>query len=178
MTEIIKNLASDEKNIPTMFYTSQKLIWGQLIAKELIRVCTWLQTPMAPNYLDIAEAQVLLFGAGQNIKNLRYPLLHVGKQQILAYHILPPADESPYFDENEPNRSMEAVTIMTGIFRFDGFLRMAQQSDLKTYLSVQKGDFIPVHKLSVSCPLLPSLKEIHVPFALINQNAAVFSFRE
>jgi hypothetical protein len=130
---------------------------------------------MAPIYLDVADAQALLFGAGQDTRNLKFPLLHVERDQIIAYHILPPADESPYFDVEEPFRKMEPVTAIVGIFRFDGFIRMAEQSDIKTFLSVQKGDFLPMFDLTITCPLLPNFKGIQTPISLIRQTHAVFS---
>lgn len=169
------NPKPDDKFIPVMIYTPQRLIWGRLITKKLIRVCIWLQTAMAPTFLDLADAQALLYGAGQDTRNLRFPLLHVEKQQISAYHILPPADESPYFDIEEPYRKMEPVAALVGIFRFDGAIRMAEQSDIKTFLSVQKGDFLPMFDLTISCPLLPNFKGIQTPFALIRQAHTVFS---
>jgi hypothetical protein len=101
----------------------------------------------------------------------------VQKEQIIAYHLLPPGDESPYFDPNEPNRKMEPVIIFAGIFRFVGSIRMSEQSDLKTYLGVQKGQYLPVFDLIVTCPLLPNLKSLSAPFALVNQANAVFSVK-
>ena len=99
----------DDKLVPTMIYTPQRLLWGRLITKKLIRVCIWLQTAMAPIYPGSCRCSGITFGAGQDTRNLRFPLLHVEKEQISAYHILPPADESPYFDIEEPFRKMEPV---------------------------------------------------------------------
>jgi hypothetical protein len=165
----------DEKLIPTMIYTLQRLIWGQLIVKEIVRVSTLLQTGLAPKYMDLANAQVILFGAGGETRTLQFQKLLVENDQIIAYHLLPPADESPYYEDNEPNRKMEPVTALSGIFRFDGFMRMAQQSDIKTYLGVQKGNFIPLFDVSMTCPLIPSIKGIRSPFILIRQGRTIFS---
>lgn len=165
----------NEKLIPTMIYTQQRLVWGQLIVKEIIRVSTLLQTDLAPKYMELADAQVILYGAGGETRSLKFPKLHVENDQIIAYHILPPADESPYFEENEPNRKMELVTALAGIFRFDGFMRMAQQSDIKTYLGVQKGNFIPLFDATMTCPLIPSIKGIRTPYISIRQGRTIFS---
>jgi hypothetical protein len=167
----------DDKLVPTMIYTPQRLIWGQLIIKQMIRVSIMLQTEMAPKYMDIIDAQVLLFGVGQGTKTFKFPLLHVETNQILAYHILPPADESPYYEASEPNRKMEPITAMVGVYRFDCDIRMAEQSDLKTYLGVQKGSFLPVFSATMSCPLLPSVKGITSPYALLRQGSALFAKR-
>jgi hypothetical protein len=165
----------DEKLVPTMIYTPQRLIWGQLITKPVIRVSTWLQTEMAPKYINLSEAQVLFLNGSSETKPIRYPDVYVETQQIIAYHILQPADESPYFDPNAPNRKMEPVTALVGVFRFDCAIRLAEQSDLKNFLSVQKGNFLPVFDPIMSCPLLPSIKGVRSPFALLRQEATLFS---
>ena len=165
----------DEKLIPAMIYTNQRLLWGQLVVKEIIRVSTLLLTDLAPKYLDLADAQVIIFGASGEVKSLKFPKLHIENDQIIAYHILPPADESPYFEKNEPNRKMEPVTALAGIYQFDGFMRMSQQSDIKTYLGVQKGNFIPLFDVQMTCPLIPSIKGIRSPFMLIRQGRTIFS---
>jgi hypothetical protein len=167
----------DEKIIPTIFYTSQRMIWGKLIARKIIRVCSLLQSDLAPKYLDLIDVQILLFGVGQNTKILKFDTLHIETDQINAYHILPPSDESPYFEENEPNRKMEPITALVGIYRFDCEIRIAQQSNLKTYLSVQKSTFLPVYNSTMSCPLLPGLKGVFAPMALIRHNNGIFASR-
>ena len=168
-------IETDEKLVPIMVYTHQRLIWGKLIAKNMIRVSTLLQTDMAPKCLDLLEAQVILFGAGSDKKSLKFPLLHVEIDQVIAYHILPPADESPYFEENEINRIMKPVTTIVGIFQFTGSIRISQQSNLKTYLGVQKGTFLPIFNATMTCPLIPTIKGVRSPFTLIRQGAAIFS---
>ena len=126
---IPQNLVSpDDKTVPTMIYSHQKIIWGDLISRKTIRVSTWLKTEMAPNFITIVNAQILLFGAGETLGKFTFPIMHVHKDQIIAYHILPPADESPYYDKNIPNRIMESVTIIAGIFRFDGQLRFSEKT--------------------------------------------------
>ena len=167
--------SADEKLTSVMIYTPQKLIWGGLISKQVIRVSTWLQSDIAPKYMSIADAQALVFGAGSSTATLKFPILHIETNLIRAYHIMPPTDESPYFEENEPNRKMDPVTAMVGIFRLDGTIRMATQSDLKTYLSVSKGDFLPMHDIKMMCPLMPAIKGISAPFALIRQADAAFT---
>ncbi len=171
-------LGPDDKTVPVMIYSPQRIIWGNIISRKTIRVSTWLKTEMAPNFLTITDAQIMLFGAGEIIGKMKFPLLHVQKEQIIAYHILSPADESPYFDENIPNRKMEPVTIIAGIYRFDGMLRMAEQTDIYSYLSVQKVNFISVFDVSMTCPLLPSLTGIRVPFAMVNQTWVLIAGKE
>lgn len=165
----------DEKLVPIMLYTPQKLIWGKLLTKKAIRVSSWLQNEMSPEYFLLSEAQALLFGAGQATYSIKFPTIQVATAEVLAYHLLPPADESPYFDVNEPNRRLAPVTIIAGIFRFDCGIRIATQSELQTFLSVQKGNFMPIFEITMSCPLLPNIKSIQVPFMLLRQSTALFA---
>ena len=92
MKESSFSLGPDEKLVPIMIYTHQRLIWGKLIVKQMIRVSTLLQTEMAPKCMNLADVQVILFGAGSESISLKFPSLHVENDQIIAFHLLPPAD--------------------------------------------------------------------------------------
>ncbi len=172
------NPEPDEKLVPIMVYTPQRLIWGNLITKEVIRVSTWLQTEMAPKYLHLSDVYVLYWGSENVVKPLQLPDLYIETNQIMAYHIMPPADEKPYYDPEEPNRKMEPVTALVGVFRFDCAIRLAEQSDLKTFLGVQKGEFLPVFDVVMSSPLIPSIKGVQSPFVLVRQGTSLFSSRD
>jgi hypothetical protein len=165
----------DEKLVPIMLYTQQKLIWGKLITKKVVRVSKLLQMDMAPKCLDLVEAQAILFGAGSETKSLKFEALHVDIDQIIAYHILPPEDESPYYEEHEENRIMEPVIAIVGIFQFNGFLRIAEQSDIKSYLGVQKGTYLPIYDSKMTCPLIPKIKGLQSPYTLVDQRVTIFS---
>ena len=174
MTTLSNTPGPDKKLVPIMIYTPQKLIWGQLITKKMIRVSTWLQTEMASTYMDLVDTQILLFGAGREVRSMKFPILHIETHQVLAYHLLPPADESPYYNPDTPNRKMEFVTTVVGVFRFNCNLRIAEGSDIQAYLGVKKGDFLPIFNATMTCPLLPSIKRVRTPFALIRQDSAIF----
>jgi len=167
----------NEKLTPVMVYTAQKLIWGKAISKQRIQVSFWLMTEMSPNYITLVDAQVLIFGAGQNPATLKFPFLNIQPSQINAYHILPPADESPYYGSDEPNRKMEPVTALSSIFRFDASIRMATQSNLFMFLNVTKGEFVPLFDVLMTSPVLPAIKGVKSPFALIRQSTTTFSYR-
>ena len=166
----------DEKLTPVMIYTAQKIIRGNAISKQLTQVSFWLMTDMAPNYMTLVDAQVLLFGAGQNPASLEFPFLNIQTSQINAYHILPPADESQYYGSDEPNRIMEPVTALSSIFRFDASVRMATQSNLFMFLNVTKGEFVPLFDVVITSPVLPAIKGVKSPFCLIRQSTTTFSY--
>jgi hypothetical protein len=177
MTTNLYTPEPDEKLVPAMIYTAQKVIWGLVVAKQMIRVCTWLQSDMSSNYLTLVDTQILVFGAGRDVKWLKLPTIHIEISQIIAYHTLPPTDESPYYDPDDPHRKMEPVTILTGIYKFDCNIRMAENIDIHTFLGVKTGDFLPIYNVVMSCPLLPSLRPVRTPFALVRTDEAIFSER-
>jgi hypothetical protein len=166
----------DEKLTPLMIYSAQKLIWGKALSKQLIQVSSWLLSEMAPNYITLIDAQVLIFGTGQNSAKLNFSFLNIQTSQINAYHILPPADESPYYGSSEPNRKMEPVSVLSSIFRFDASIHMATQSNLYRFLSVTKEEFVPLFDVWMTSPVLPAIKGVKSPFALIRQSTAAFSY--
>jgi hypothetical protein len=162
------------KTMPVMLYTSQNLIWGSVQTSPAIRVSTWMQTEMAPVYMKVIDAQMLMIGGGSNPKPSKYSTLFVHTDQLVAYHIMPPADESPYYDPDEPNRIMEPIAILVGSFRFDGFVRISDQSSLESYLGVAKSEFLAVFDVTMSCPVLPAIQGVRAPQVLIRQNFATF----
>lgn len=82
--------AADEKVIPLMVYIPGKLIWGEAIIKEAIRVSTWLRTNVAPEVLALYNAKLLIPSAGAKLKPISHPELSVFVNQIIAYHLIPP----------------------------------------------------------------------------------------
>ena len=167
----------DEKLVPTMIYTNQKVIWGLTVIKKIVRVSTWLQTDSASKYMDLVDTQILLFGGGRDVQWLKFPLLHLETKQVIAYHTLPPTDESPYSDPNDPHRKMEPATVLVGVFQFDCMIRMAENYDMETFLRVKTGQFLPIYNATMTCPLLSKLKPVQTPFALIKRDNAIFCER-
>jgi len=167
-------MSSTTKVTPVMLYNRQSMIWGKVIAKPAIRVSIWLQTEMAPLYMCLIDAQILIMGVSATPKSFKYPNMSVHTHQINAYHLLPPADETPYFDPDEPNRKMESVVAIAGNMWYEGKLRMSEQTNLESYLGVSKSEFLPMFDVKISCPILPSFKEIATPFLLIRQTEAIF----
>jgi hypothetical protein len=53
---------------------------------------------------------------------------------------------------------------------------MATQSNLYRFLSVTKGEFVPLHDVLMTSPVLPAIKGVKSPFALLRQSTATFSY--
>jgi len=162
----------ESKESPIMIYNRQSLIWGKAISKPAIRVSIWLNTEMAPMYMSVSDAKVILMGS-TTPKTFNYPILSVHTQQVIAYHLLPPADEAPYFDPDEPNRKMEPVTAVVGNLHFDGNIRMSAQTDVDNYLNVSKANFLELFDITASFPMVPSLGNVQAPFMLLRQSEAI-----
>lgn len=171
-------LAVDEKATPAMVYTPTSLAWGDMITKELVRVKTWLRTNMAPIYLSLCDARVLqIVGGAAAARPWAFAEYHVPTSHAIAFHLLPPAPELLEPDPLEPNRKMEPVTALVGLFRFDGFAQMASMSRLGGYLDATKETFLPLYAVEVSHPAVPSLGMMRIPYVLVRQEMAMFAAR-
>jgi hypothetical protein len=177
-TQPTPTLASDEKSTPVMIYTPQALIWGKVISKEAIRVNIWLRTDVAPLYMRLIDAQVLLIGGRTSPKPVKHATLYVQTNQIIAFHLLPPAEEPLDYDPDEPNRIMQPTTALLGFFQFDGSIRMSAQTELDNFLNASKGEFLPLYNAKMTCPAIPSIKAIQTPLVLIQQKVAMFTPQE
>lgn len=166
--------AADEKVIPLMVYIPGKLIWGEAIIKEAIRVSTWLRTNVAPEVLALYNAKLLIPSAGAKLKPIFHPELSVFVNQIIAYHLIPPHQEPPDYDPTEPNRIMEAVTLWVDTFRFDGHLRLSALSSVRKYLDVTREAFTSLYDVEISNPLLPEMGVLKVPYLIVRQNMVLY----
>ncbi len=171
-------LAADDKLTPAMFYTTHGMVWGQVHSKQAIRVSTWLLTDMVPSFIKILDAQQLFIGGTQTQAPLKTPVLFLQINNINAYHLMPPVLEPPDYDPNEPNRKMVPTTGFIGPFRFDGFSRMADFTNMENYLGAAKAEFIPLYDSKMTCALVPSIKGIQAPMVLLRQKRVIFHSAE
>lgn len=167
-------LEADEKATPVMVYTPHHLAWGEVVTKEVIRMSTWLRTHAAPQYIRLHGAQMMYVGGGP-LATIQTAELHIPITQVLAFHMLPPLQDPPDYDPNEPNRMMVPVTALAGAFRFDGLLRMSTQSDLHNFLEVIKEAYTSLYEVKVSQPERPAMAALQAPYLIIRRDAALFS---
>ena len=170
-------LEFDEKVTPVMVYTRSCLAWGDVITKQVIRLSTWLRTPMAPLDIGLLSAQMLLLTGGSPTP-LNFSELHFPIGEVVAFHMLPPHRDPLDFDPSEPNRKLDPVTCMIGPFRFDGYIRVAGQTNLTHYLEVVKETFIPLYEIEISQPQRPSMKPLRIPYTLVRREVSLFATRE
>src|SRR3990170_2357113 len=102
----MKPLASDEKITTVMVYTQGMLARGDVVTKESLRVSIWLSTQGVPNYIHLIKPQVIVFG-GVPPKSLAFEEIFIPTQQVIGFHIAPPAQDPMDYDEKETNRMMQ-----------------------------------------------------------------------
>ena len=177
-TSFTPQIADDEKITPIMVYTSHGMVWGDLFSKKAIRVSSWLLTDMAPAYLKIYNAQILLVGGSQSRAPTKQPVLYLQTKGINAFHLMPPNEEGADYDLDEPNRKMVPTTAYAGYFRFDGFSRMASFTIMDNFLGAAKGEYITIYDITMTSPMVPSIKGIKAPMILLRQERVMFAVNE
>ncbi len=179
MDEIEKlyTLGEDDKATPVMIYTDNSLMVGEVVTKEIIRVSTWMRTPMVPQYIAIYSAQIIDLSSGGSPKSQSFGEIFLPSHRVVAFHMRPPESDPLDYDPDEPMRRMEPVTALIGAFRFDGFVRMSTQTDLESYLDVIKESFTSIYDIKVTCPNIPSFKPFQIPFALLRRDRVIFAPR-
>jgi hypothetical protein len=170
-------LNNEDKATQVMIYTHSSLLVGEVVTKSVIRVSTWLRTPMVPQFMTVYSAQILDLTAGGNPRSLSFRELFLPSMLINAFHIRPPLSDPADYDPNEPMRKMEPVTVLVGSFRFDGNVRISSKTNLESYLDVIKEDFTSIYDIQVTPLNIPAMKPYRVPFALLRKDAVIFSPR-
>lgn len=166
-----------EKITPVMMYTHSMLVWGEVVTKEAIRVSTWLRTPMVPQYITVHDGRALYVGYSGASRQQNFQTLHVPTPQVIAFHLMPPAQDPLDYDPNEPHRKMEPMAALVGFFRFDAFVRMSSQTSLERYLDVTHEAFTGVYDVSITQPSAPNLGVIKASFVLLRRDDVLFSSR-
>lgn len=168
----------EEKTAAVMAYTGDKLCWGDIVIKKQVRASTWLRTNLAPEVVQIYNAKVLITTTPiESSKPMTFPEIHIPNEKVIAFHLIPPAQDPLDYDTTEPNRKMTPISVIVGTFKIDGFMRMSTQSNLAKYLDITRENFTSIYDAEISSPILPSLGIFRVPFLLVRQSAVIFSTR-
>jgi hypothetical protein len=167
------NLAADEKTTTVMVYSRTKLIHGELVTRNNVRVSIWLRTQGVPNYMHLLKAQVLFFG-GIPPKSLTYGEYFYPTNRILGFHLAPPAADPVDFDPNEANRRMVDVNLVVGTFVLKGKVRISTQTDFATSIEVGRTNWMSIYDTEISNPFMPQLPAIQVPMILVRPEQVSF----
>lgn len=161
-------LRPDEKTTPVMLYTEESVVRGEVVTKDVVhRVNIWLRSDGVPKYMHLLKSQVVLFGGGSG-RTLSYEELYFPSAELIAFHILPPAEEPLDYDPSEANRMMVDVDVMAGTFVMKGRIRISTQTEVGVSLEVARVLWMSLYDVVISNPYLPQMPPLHVPLVLVN----------
>lgn len=167
-------LKPDEKMTPVMMYSPDRLVRGDVVTKEGVRVNIWLRTDGAPKYVHVLKPQVLVFG-GSPVKALSYSEVYFPASQLIAFHTLPPTDEPLDYDTAEANRMMQDVEVLAGTFAMKGKIRISTQTEVGTSLEMARIAWMSLYEAEITNPYLMQMPPLHVPMVLVNPTHVSFS---
>ena len=171
-------LRPDERTTPVMLYTPESVVRGEVVTKEsVLRVNIWLRTDGAPKYMHLLKPQVLVFG-GSPVKPLSYSEIYFPTSQLIAFHILPPANEVLDYDANEANRVMQPVEVLVGTFVMKGNIRISTQMEVGTSLEMARVSWVSLYDAVITNPYLPQMPPMQIPMLLVNPLHVAFAISE
>ncbi|HNZ13566.1 MAG TPA: hypothetical protein PLA25_14490 [Anaerolineaceae bacterium] len=167
-------VGSDEKVNRVMVYTSNAIYWGDVVAKEAVRVSTWLRTNSAPEFLRIYQARCIVPTAGATPRPLLYTEIYIPATEIRAYHLMAPDKDPLDYDPTEPNRRMDPVSVVVGTFRIDGHLRVSAISNLGKYLEITREAYTPLYDVEITNLIMPALGVMKTYYIQVRQSTGLF----
>lgn len=170
-------LGIDDKVSQIMVYTEHILCWGEVITKEMVRVSTWLRTNAAPDSVLLYNARSLPSQSTQALKPQVYPELHIPTHHILAYHLLPPAQDPLDYDPRDGLRKLEPVSVLSGPYRFDGNLSIAQKSNLTKFIEITKETYTSIYDVEITYTMMASMGKLKIPMMLFRFADGILSSR-
>jgi hypothetical protein len=170
-------LESDEKMCHVMIYTANSLLWGELVVKSIIRVSTWLRTSNVPDWLTLYNSSLLITNQGASARAINFSEMHVSIPQIIAFHLIPPAQDPLDFDPTELNRRMEPVNAIFGSFIVKANMRISANATLKKFIELNREPFAGLYDVEVTSLSLPNFGSVKIPYILVRQAVTVFTAR-
>jgi hypothetical protein len=159
-------LAPDEKRTTIMVYSRNKLIHGDLITRQTVKVSILPRMQAFANYLHFLDTQVWLFGGGDP-RVLKYSEYFFPMDRMIGLHIAPPDCDPPDFTAGLANRTMTEISMILGVFVVKGQIRISTQVPLAGNLELAHKNWLSVYEADISSPFLPQMPVIHVPFILV-----------
>jgi hypothetical protein len=170
-------LAADEKMNQVMVYTANSLLWGDLVVKSIIRVSTWLRTSAVPDWVTLYNASQLNTNQGGNVKPISFAEMHVPVPQIIAFHLIPPAQDPIDFDPTELNRRMEPVNAIYSSFVVKANMRISANASLKKFIELNREPFGALYDAEVTSLSLQNFGVVKIPYILVRQTQTIFTTR-
>ena len=169
----LANLAEDDRATAVMVHTANSLSWGQLITKKAILAERFLIGATVPDFVSLFSAQTIAIHGSQISKPIKYNELHIPYEEVVAFHLMPPAEAQLDYDPTEPNRIMVPVTAYAGSFHFKASIRIGVQTTIQNLLGITKSDFMSIYDVEIYHPSNPNMKPMNVNFAMIQRVAVM-----
>jgi len=167
-------LAADEISTPVMIYLLNGMCWGDLDVRKPFNACSWLRSNTITDSLSLFNAKYVRLLMIKNPEPIQCVQLVLPMDQILAFHILPPAQDKLDYDPSEPNLRFELVNAISGIYQFSGKIRLPLNATLAKYLRDSREQYISLYDATVNCPTISKSGEIRSPFILVRKQSSVF----
>ena len=163
----------NEKTTPVVIYAQNKLIQGELVTNENVRVSIWLRSQGLPNYIHLLKAKILFF-AGSPPKSLTFNEYYYPTERIIAFHLAPPASDPLDYESDASDRALVDVNMILGEFILKGKIRISTRADFATALEVSHMTWLSVYQAEITNPFLSQIPVIHVPMLLVNPKQVSF----
>jgi hypothetical protein len=170
-------LEPDDKVTPVMIYMTNGMARGELISKQMVRVGTWLRSVAGITYFTLYRAQSMISAGGAAPQVSSFSELHIPINQVVAYHILPPANEPLDYDPTEPHRKMQPLVVNFGPFRVIAKLRIGESSTLSTHLKTSREAYMSIYDAEVTNPGIPNMAAIKTPMMILQPNLVTFAIK-
>lgn len=166
-------LAPDEKTTTVMIYSRNKLIHGELITRQSVKVSILPRMQAFANYLHFLNAQIWLFGGGDP-RVLKYAEYFFPMERMIGLHIAPPNCDPPDFTAGLANRAMMDISMILGVFVVKGQIRVSTQVPVAGNLELAYKNWLSMYDADISTPFLAQMPVIHVPLILVRPAEASF----
>jgi hypothetical protein len=174
-TNLPIEISNEETVSSLMFYTSQGLVWGEIVHHKGVLPGRLLVGISTPDMITLYNAQMMFTEANYIAKPVKHSELFFHASNVLAYHLTPPHEDQIDYDTTEPHRMMTPVTIKIGDFVAKAQMRISDQTTVKTNLDVAKSEFITFYDAEVTHPHNPSMPPIKNNLIYIRLSRVVFS---
>lgn len=170
-------LAPDEKTTTVLVYSSNKLIHGDLITKQNVRVSILPRMQALANFLHFLNAQVWFFGGGEP-RLLAYADYFFPVERMVGFHVAQPASDPLDYEADQSNRAMCDIGMVMGMFVVQGKIRVSTQVELGANLELASKSWLSVYDARVSSPFLTQMPALNVPFLLVSPVRVSFGLKE
>ena len=168
-------LQPGEVTTSMMFYTTNGLIWGDIVHHESILATRILTGVTIPEFLTIYNAQIMFSQMNYIGKPIKRKEVYLPANQVMLYHLTPPQEDQLDYDPTEPNRKMSAVNFFTPPFTVNGEMRISEVTTVKTNLEVLKAEFIAFYNLEITHANNPNMKPIRTNMGYVRTKQSIFT---